>query len=236
MNMKYPIDAVKEKYEKDGYIVLSEFAYGGRRIDAIALSPWEARKYALHLFELKSFREDWLRELHNPEKQNGFWKVGGDYWFLETEEGIIKPEEVPEGFGLMQWRGGKSLKIIKEAEYKPPNYDISFLMAFLNKMRKYYNAERVGESYQRGYEEGKKDSKQRIDNLQSRIDEMDTKINKFRDLTGVNLWHDDVNEQAEAFNAFNRAKDEDFSSLIDTIKNRIAKLHECKKVLDDFER
>ena len=235
MNMKYPIDAVKEKYEKDGYIVLSEFAYGGRRIDAIALSPWEARKYALHLFELKSFREDWLRELHNPEKQNGFWKVGGDYWFLETEEGIIKPEEVPEGFGLMQWRGGKSLKIIKEAEYKPPNYDISFLMAFLNKMRKYYNAERVGESYQRGYEEGKKDSKQRIDNLQSRIDEMDTKINKFRDLTGVNLWHDDVNEQAEAFNAFNRAKDEDFSSLIDTIKNRIAKLHECKKVLDDFE-
>ena len=94
----------------------------------------------------------------------------------------------------------------------------------------------MGESYQRGYEEGKKDSKQRIDNLQSRIDEMDTKINKFRDLTGVNLWHDDVNEQAEAFNAFNRAKDEDFSSLIDTIKNRIAKLHECKKVLDDFER
>jgi hypothetical protein len=233
--MTAPIDAVKEKYEKDGYIVLSEFAYGGRRIDAIALSPWEARKYALHLFELKSFREDWLRELHNPEKQNGFWKVGGDYWFLETEEGIIKPEEVPEGFGLMQWREGKSLKIIKEAEYKPPNYDISFLMAFLNKMRKYYNAERVGESYQRGYEEGKKDSKQRIDNLQSRIDEMDTKINKFRDLTGVNLWHDDVNEQAEAFNAFNRAKDEDFSSLIDTIKNRIAKLHECKKVLDDFE-
>ena len=233
--MEEPIDAVKEKYENDGYIVLSEFAYEGRRIDAIALSPWEARKYALNLFELKSVREDWLRELHNPEKQNGFWKIGGGYWFLETEEGIIKPEEVPEGFGLMQWREGKSLKRVKEAEYRPPNYDINFLMAFLNKMRKYYNAEKVGESYQRGYDEGRKNSKQRIDNLHSRIEEMEAKVRKFLDLTGVNLWRDEVKEQAEAFNAFNRAKDQDFSSLINSIENRIATLRECKKKLDDFE-
>ena len=235
MNMKYPIDAVKGKYEKDGYIVLSEFAYGGRRIDAIALSPWEARKYGLHLFEVKSFREDWLRELHNPEKQNGFWNVGGDYWFLETEEGIIKPEEVPEGFGLMRWREGKSLKIVKEAEYKPPNYDTDFLMAFVNKMRKYYNAEKVSEAYRRGYEEGEESSKQHIDILRNRIVEMETKVNKFRDITGVNLWHDDVQEQAEAFNAFNRAKDENFSSLINNIENRIATLRKCKKELDDFK-
>ena len=235
MNMKFPIDAVKEKYEKDGYIVLSEFAYRGRRIDGIALSPWEARKYGLHLFEVKSFREDWLRELHNPEKQNGFWNVGGDYWFLETEEGIIKPEEVPEGFGLMQWKDGKRLKIIKDAEYKPPNYDTDFLMAFVNKMRKYYNAEKVGESYRRGYEEGKKDSSQEIDNLHSRIDEMEAKVNKFRDLTGVNLWHDNVQEQADAFNAFNRAKDENFSSLINNIENRIEILRECKKKLSEFK-
>ena len=233
--MKYPIDTVKEKYEKDGYIVLSEFAYGGRRIDAIALSPWEARKYRLHLFELKSFREDWLRELHNPEKQNGFWKVGGDYWFLETEEGIIKPEEVPEGFGLMQWKDSKRLKIIKDAEYKPPNYDISFLMAFLNKMRKYYNTSKISESYGRGYEDGEKNSKQNIDILRNRIAEMEAKVDKFRDLTGVNLWHDNVQEQADVFNAFDRAKDENFSSLINSIENRIEILRECKKKLSEFK-
>ena len=108
-------------------------------------------------------------------------------------------------------------------------------MAFVNKMRKYYNAGKVSESYRQGYEEGQKASTQQIDDLHSRIVEMETKVNKFKDLTGVNLWHDDVKEQAEAFKAFNRAKDEDFNWLINSIENRIEILRECKKELVKFE-
>lgn len=77
-----------------------------RTIDAMALSLWPSRGHELHGFEVKVSRSDWLRELADPAKADGFI-ARCDRWWLVAAEGVAKPGEMPEGWGLLVAQGNK---------------------------------------------------------------------------------------------------------------------------------
>ncbi len=71
-----------------------------RTIDALAMHLWPSKRHALHAFEVKVARSDWLRELANPEKARA-WAELVDYFWVVAPPGVIKVEELPPHWGLL---------------------------------------------------------------------------------------------------------------------------------------
>lgn len=98
-------------------------AYDARRIaDFIAADKWPGMPYgssiALHGHEVKVSRADWLTELRAPEKAEAFKRYMHHWWLVVPDASIVKPGELPEGWGLMV-RSGSRLR----AKVKAPRLD-----------------------------------------------------------------------------------------------------------------
>lgn len=77
-----------------------------RFADAVAFGIWPSRGLALHGFEVKNDRRDWLRELRDPSKAEAVMQHC-DRWWLVTSENVAKLEEIPEQWGWLEAKGGK---------------------------------------------------------------------------------------------------------------------------------
>ena len=96
-----------------------------RTFDAIAVSLWPSRGYAIDVFEVKVSRSDWLRELKDPGKSEAAWGIGDRFWIVATA-GVVEHAELPHGWGLIEAHGGKvtddgmtgrRLRTVKAAEW-----------------------------------------------------------------------------------------------------------------------
>lgn len=72
-----------------------------RTADAIAIDTWESKGLELHGFEVKCSRSDWLTELKTPEKSEPFRKFCDRWWLVTSSKDIVKPGELPHGWGHM---------------------------------------------------------------------------------------------------------------------------------------
>lgn len=76
-----------------------------RTADYIAMDVWPGVPYgskiALHGHEVKVSRSDWLTELKTPEKAEEFKRYMDYWWLVVSDPAIVKPGELPEGWGLM---------------------------------------------------------------------------------------------------------------------------------------
>lgn len=61
---------------------------------------------AVHGFEIKCTRNDWLRERNDPLKAELWKRYCHHWWLVAPSTDIVKPDEVPEGWGLLVPRGG----------------------------------------------------------------------------------------------------------------------------------
>lgn len=78
-----------------------ETGYGGlRTCDALALSMYAGKGYALIGHEIKCSRSDWLRELKDPAKADAFRRYCERWWLVATE-GVAQVDEIPDGWGLL---------------------------------------------------------------------------------------------------------------------------------------
>ena len=84
------------EHVKDG----AGFAH--RRIaDFIAVDCWPTGGIELHGHEVKVSRSDWLHELKQPDKAEAFKRYMDRWWLVVPDVGIVKPGELPEGWGLL---------------------------------------------------------------------------------------------------------------------------------------
>lgn len=71
---------------------------------------------AVHGFEIKISRSDWLRELKTGGEKSVFWRAYCNYfWLVVPDASIVKPGELPEGWGLLV--GTKRLREAAKATY-----------------------------------------------------------------------------------------------------------------------
>lgn len=84
----------------------------GRWIDGYALHLWPSKKFRSVAYEVKVSRTDFMRELEDPTKRGAAEKVAGECWFL-TPAGLVRPDEVPENWGLVVAAEDGQLRTLK---------------------------------------------------------------------------------------------------------------------------
>lgn len=77
-----------------------------RRADALAFGIWQSRGYAVHGFEIKRSRSDWLKELADPEKSDAIGRFCDRWWLVIDSPKIALDSEVPESWGILAPRAG----------------------------------------------------------------------------------------------------------------------------------
>jgi len=103
------MEALRKEWPHPDYGFIAEFRGGtgwsrDSRADAIAMDLWPSRGLELIGFEVKTSRQDWLKELKQPDKCEPI-KQFCDRWYLVIDdEQILKqyPEnELPDDWGFM---------------------------------------------------------------------------------------------------------------------------------------
>lgn len=141
-------EALRNTYEPPAYAVLPGVANGtgshkSRTIDAVIMSLWPSRGQHLHGIEIKVSRNDWVRELADPAKQESHFKHMDYFWLAVGDESIVRDGELPETWGLLVPARTK-LKVIKPAPLlKPEVMTRAMLAAILRRANEHINSEEL---------------------------------------------------------------------------------------------
>lgn len=106
---------------------LKKRPYQGYKIIAVELvciaaenpDVWGTNGYDSTLIEVKTSRADFLRDRKKffRQKQGEKYACGNLRYFL-TPAGMVKPDEIPTSWGLLEWDNGQ-INVVKEAQNIP---------------------------------------------------------------------------------------------------------------------
>jgi len=158
-----------------------------RTADALAIGLWPSRGLHLHGFEIKVNRGDWIRELKNPEKAEEMAQFC-DFWWIVAPQDIIKPEEVPAGWGLMV-PFGETTKALKQAQQLTPSpIDKLFLAALLRRAQEVVTPEaKLKASFEEGKEAGKEEVRVEFEYAQRDYKALKEAVCIFEKKSGVSI-------------------------------------------------
>lgn len=86
---------------------------GGRRCDALFVGFTSASGRILVGHEIKVSRSDWLHELDQPGKADAWADECHAWYVVAPDETIVRPEEVPHGWGLLVATGARTRLTVK---------------------------------------------------------------------------------------------------------------------------
>lgn len=126
------------KYHGDDFAICFEVRNSAgfsanRACDAMGIGLWPSRGCHLHGFEIKVSRADWLRELKEPAKAEAF-ATYCDFWYVAAgARDIVRPDELPEGWGLLVPRGERLEEIVKATKREALPMPRGMLAAFVKR-------------------------------------------------------------------------------------------------------
>ncbi len=170
-----------------------------RTIDAIAMSLYPSRGLELMAFEIKTTRQDWVRELKDPEKADEIAKYC-DRWWIVAPEGVVEAGELPPTWGLLIVHGTKIRIKMDAPKLNPPPISREFLAAICRRVTE----EKPGEAeitaevnrqifeYRREEEELdraklKRETERATEHLTRELNETKSTIKNFEDSSGVKI-------------------------------------------------
>lgn len=116
----------KVKYCK--YVAVELITYGGENPDVWGTTGWNA-----YIIEVKTSRRDFLNDLKKPSRQPR--KGMANYRYYLLPEGTVKPDEVPENWGIILHDGDKITFLVREATLygSEVNEDIAMLCSIMRR-------------------------------------------------------------------------------------------------------
>lgn len=104
--------------------VQSRLGHNMKRVaDFVAADKYPGIPYgtalAFHGHEVKVSRADWLTELRDPEKAEAFRPYMHHWWLVVPDASIVRPGELPEGWGLLALSGGRLRAMIQAPRQTP---------------------------------------------------------------------------------------------------------------------
>jgi hypothetical protein len=103
----YPLEALLlKRYAAPEWATLTELSAGvgsmgpDRRADVVSFNCWPSKGCVRLAFEIKRSRADFMREVDDPGKRAWLEKYFHQTYFVVVP-GIVKEDEVPEGWGLL---------------------------------------------------------------------------------------------------------------------------------------
>lgn len=113
-------EVLRYKFPENEYVLIAEVAGGNGYLDYMLVNLWNSRGLAITGIEKKSFRNDWLRELKNPGKQEHHFKFCDYFYLLTDKENVAKIEEIPSTWGWYHINEKGILKTLKPAPKQNP--------------------------------------------------------------------------------------------------------------------
>ena len=102
---------------------------GVRTADAIAISLYRSRGKAIYGFEMKVSRNDWLKELKQPEKAESIMRYC-NYWALVVpNKDIVKPGELPPSWGMYVAQKSRLRCVVPCPKLEPMPMSLTFFTA-----------------------------------------------------------------------------------------------------------
>jgi len=129
--------AMSKRWSAPEYALLWEVAdaTGGRQsrmADALIMGLYPSRTIDLEGVEIKTHRSDWLKEMRNPGKAEAISRYC-DFWWVHATPDVVKPDELPAGWGLRVYNG-RIWSTVHQAERRSPEpIPRTFLAALLRR-------------------------------------------------------------------------------------------------------
>lgn len=123
--------ALRLKFSAPEYAILEEVRNATGRLkkrqgkqpryaDMIAMSLWPSLGLEMHGFEVKISRADWLNEISDEKKAVAVKQFCDKWWLVTSSDKIVKPGELPIGWGWMVVTG-VDIKVMVDAPKLTPN-------------------------------------------------------------------------------------------------------------------
>lgn len=129
-------DLLHKRFASPEWALLEEVAPktggGTGYADAVAVNLWQSRGHAIHGVEIKVSRSDWLRELKQPAKAESVYQYC-DHWWIVAPKGVVKEEELPPTWGLMEARESTLPIIVIAPRLNPKPITLSFFASLLRR-------------------------------------------------------------------------------------------------------
>lgn len=165
MNTSELTAMLRDRYTGREWAFLTEVPNGtgtakSRSCDAMSMSLWPSKGLHIHGHEIKVTRSDWLQEIQDPTKSHAFSRHC-HYWWIVAPKGVVKIEEMPPNWGLMQ-PGTKTIRVKRLAKLEEPEaINHSMLAGLLRAATQQSETEHKIRSadangYRRGYDDGRK--------------------------------------------------------------------------------
>lgn len=94
--------------------------------DFIAIDKYRSSQ-AMHGHEVKVSRADWLTELRDLSKSERVKRYCNFWWLAVPDAAIVKPGELPEGWGLMVMAGDRLRTKVKAPPLTPEPLTLDFV-------------------------------------------------------------------------------------------------------------
>lgn len=193
LDAMYADDAWERYQRAPGDVLLHEVQVAeGRAADAVLVRCWKSRGYELHGFEIKVSRADWLRELKDPAKAEPVAKYM-DRWFVVAPTNVVKVDELPRTWGLMQFRTDGKLVVAHPAPRLSPVHVDREFMATLVRRAFTSGREEIRAAAQKaraeGFESGKRETERQNGDeaIRERLRRLEKRLAAFEDASGMKL-------------------------------------------------
>lgn len=106
-----------------------------RYADALAVGLWPSNEFAIHGFEIKCSRSDFLCELRDPEKSKDIKRFCDYWWLVAANDEVIRCGGVPDDWGLILPSGNRLRVKIKAPKLKREPISPGFLASLIGNVR-----------------------------------------------------------------------------------------------------
>lgn len=136
LNTAHARDMLHKRYPPGEWALMEEVAPatggGTRYADAVAVNLWSSRGHAVHGFEIKVGRGDWLKELKDPSKAEPVYRYC-DHWWIVAPKGIVKDGELPPTWGLLELRESGLVQVVAAPRLEPQPLNRAFFASLMRR-------------------------------------------------------------------------------------------------------
>lgn len=129
-------DLLRKRYAAPEWAFMEEVAPqtggGTRYADGVAVNLWSSRGHAVHGFEVKVTRSDWLRELKDPSKAEPVFRYC-DHWFIVAPKGVVHDHELPPTWGLLEVRAAGLVAVKPAPKLEPQPLSRAFFASLMRR-------------------------------------------------------------------------------------------------------
>lgn len=132
------LELLKHRHPQPEWAAFEEFmartGFDASRIDFLAMNCWPSKQFWIVAYEIKVSRGDFAAELKKPEKRAPAEAVANECFFV-APAGLLKIDEIPEGWGLVEKTKGGLRKVKHATQRKDRNLPIDFVASLARRVQ-----------------------------------------------------------------------------------------------------